>query len=103
HRHGDFAIGAACCSLRLDGADRLEQLSLGVGVVESRPVAIDVKSFLARPAGEIAASLAEHAAVSVTPMEDHSASADYRIALTKVLVERALIGGLEMAWQMMLR
>jgi CO/xanthine dehydrogenase FAD-binding subunit len=32
--------------------------------------------------------LAEHAAASVTPMEDHCASADYRIALTKVLVER---------------
>jgi len=98
-RHGDFAIAAAGCSLRLDGADRLEQLSLGVGGVESRPVAIDVKSFLGRPAGEIAASLAEHAAVSVTPMEDHSASADYRIALTKVLVERAVNGALEMARQ----
>jgi 2-furoyl-CoA dehydrogenase FAD binding subunit len=98
-RHGDFAIAAAGCSLRLDGADRLEELSLGVGGVESRPVAIDVKSFLGRPAGEIAAGLAEHAAVSVTPMEDHSASADYRIALTKVLVERAVNAGLEMARQ----
>jgi 2-furoyl-CoA dehydrogenase FAD binding subunit len=98
-RHGDFAIAAAGCSLRLDGAERLEQLSLGVGGVESRPVAIEVKSFLGRPAGEIAASLAEHAAVSVTPMEDHSASADYRIALTKVLVERAVNAALEMARQ----
>ena len=98
-RHGDFAIAAAGCSLRLDGAERLEQLSLGVGGVESRPVAIEVKSFLGRPAGEIATSLAEHAAVSVTPMEDHSASADYRIALTKVLVERAVNAALEMARQ----
>ena len=98
-RHGDFAIAAAGCSLRLDGAERLEQLSLGVGGVESRPVAIEVKSFLGRPSGEIAASLAEHAAVSVTPMEDHSASADYRIALTKVLVERAVNAALEMARQ----
>src|SRR5262249_52687818 len=39
-RHGDFAIAAAGCSLRLDGVDRLEQLSLGVGGVESQPVAI---------------------------------------------------------------
>ena len=98
-RHGDFAIAAAGCSLRLDGADRLEELSLGVGGVESRPVAIDVKSFLGRPAGEIAAGLAEHAAVSVTPMEDHSASAGYRIALTKVLVERAVNAALQMARQ----
>src|SRR5215472_11754792 len=98
-RHGDFAIAAAGCSLRLDWAERLEQLSLGVGGVESRPIAIEVKSFLGRPSGEIAASLAEHAAVSVTPMEDHSASADYRIALTKVLVERAVNAALEMARQ----
>jgi hypothetical protein len=30
-------------------------------------------------------------------MEDHAATADYRIALTKVLVERALSSALEMA------
>jgi 2-furoyl-CoA dehydrogenase FAD binding subunit len=98
-RHGDFAIAAAGCSLRLGSAERLEELSLGVGGVESRPVAIDVKSFLGRPASEIAAGLSEHAAVSVTPMADHSASADYRIALTRVLVERAVNGALEMARQ----
>lgn len=98
-RHGDFAIAAAGCSLRLDETDRLEELSLGVGGVESRPVAIDVKGFLGRPASEIAAGLCEHAAVSVTPMEDHSASADYRIALTRVLVERAVNDALAMARQ----
>src|SRR5262249_35080874 len=96
-RHGDFAIAAAGCSLRLDKTDRLEELSLGVGGVESRPVAIDGKHFFGRPASEVAADLCEHAAVSVTPMEDHSASADYRIALTRVLVERAVNDGLEMA------
>ena len=98
-RHGDFAIAAAGCSLRLDKTDRLEELSLGVGGVESRPVAIDVKGFLGRSASEIAADLCEHAAVSVTPMEDHSASADYRIALTRVLVERAVNDALAMARQ----
>ena len=99
-RHGDFAIAAASCSLRLGRTDRLEELSLGVGGVESRPVAIDVKSFLGHPAGEIAASLSEHAALSVTPMEDRSASADYRVALTRVLVERAVSDALEMARQL---
>jgi 2-furoyl-CoA dehydrogenase FAD binding subunit len=96
-RHGDFAIAAAGCSLRLDKTDQLEELSLGVGGVESRPVAIDVKGFLGRSASEIAAGLCEHAAVSVTAMEDHSASADYRIALTRVLVERAVNDALAMA------
>src|SRR5262249_44641734 len=78
-RHGDFAIAAAGCSLRLDGAERLEQLSLGVGGVESRPIAIEVKSFLGRPSGGIAASLAGHAAVSLTPMQHHSPTAPYRL------------------------
>lgn len=87
-RHGDFAIAAAACCLRLARDGRLEDLSLGVGGVESRPFAIDVRSFVGRSADEVAGKLSEHAAASVTPMEDHSASADYRIALTKVLVEK---------------
>jgi 2-furoyl-CoA dehydrogenase FAD binding subunit len=98
-RHGDFAIAAAGCTLRLGRADRLEELSLGVGGVESRPVAIDVKRFLGCPAGVIASGLSEHAALSVTPMEDRSARADYRVALTRVLVERAVNEALEMAQQ----
>jgi 2-furoyl-CoA dehydrogenase FAD binding subunit len=98
-RHGDFAIAAAACSLRLGRNDRVEQLSLGVGGVENRPVAIDVTRFVGRPGAEIADGVAEHAAASVTPKEDHSASADYRTALTKVLVERALGDALEMARQ----
>jgi 2-furoyl-CoA dehydrogenase FAD binding subunit len=98
-RHGDFAIAAAACSLRLGRDDRVEDLSLGVGGVESRPVLIDATRFLGRSAGDIAAGLSAHAAASVTPMEDHSASADYRIALTQVLVERAVGDALEMARQ----
>ena len=96
-RHGDFAIAAAACSLRVGKVDRIEELSLGIGGVEDRPVSIDVRRFLGHPAGEIAVELSEHAAISVTPMEDHSATADYRTALTKVLVERAVSSALEMA------
>jgi 2-furoyl-CoA dehydrogenase FAD binding subunit len=87
-RHGDFAIAAAACRARLAGDGRLEDLSLGVGGVENRPVAIAAGRFVGSPADEIADDVAEHAAGSVTAMEDHSASADYRIALTRVLVER---------------
>jgi 2-furoyl-CoA dehydrogenase FAD binding subunit len=89
-RHGDFAIAAAACQLRLGRDNRLEALSLGLGGVESRPVAIDVNGFLGRPANEVAAGLSEHAAACVTPMADHSASADYRLALTRVLVQRVI-------------
>jgi 2-furoyl-CoA dehydrogenase FAD binding subunit len=98
-RHGDFAIAAAACCLRLDPDGRLAALSVGVGGVESRPVAIDAKSFLGRPADGAAVALAEHAAASVKPMEDHSASADYRIALTMVLVERVFNDALANARQ----
>src|SRR5262249_52752743 len=44
-RHGDFAIAAAACSLRLTKSDRVEHLSVGVGGVEDRPIAIDVSGF----------------------------------------------------------
>jgi 2-furoyl-CoA dehydrogenase FAD binding subunit len=98
-RHGDFAIAAAACSLRLGRDDRVEDLSLGVGGVESRPVAIDAARFVGRSADEIAAALSEHAAASVTPIEDRSASADYRIALTQVLVERVVGDAIKMARQ----
>jgi CO/xanthine dehydrogenase FAD-binding subunit len=68
--------------------------------VEGRPVAIEVNSFVRRPAGEIAADLSEHAAARLTPMEDHSVSADYRTALTKVLVGRAVNSALDNALDM---
>jgi CO/xanthine dehydrogenase FAD-binding subunit len=58
-----------------------------------------VNSFLRRPAGEIAADLSEHAVANLTPMEDHSVSADYRTALTKVLVARAVSSALDVARQ----
>jgi len=83
----------------LDTLDRVEELSLGVGGVEGRPIAVAVNSFLRRPAGEIAADLSEHAAANLTPMEDHSVSADYRTALTKVLVARAVSSALDVARQ----
>jgi 2-furoyl-CoA dehydrogenase FAD binding subunit len=89
-RHGDFAIAAAACQVSVGRDGRLEALSLGLGGVESRPVAIDVNGFLGRPANEIAAALSEHAAAAVTPMADHSASAAYRLALTRVLVARVV-------------
>jgi 2-furoyl-CoA dehydrogenase FAD binding subunit len=89
-RHGDFAIAAAACQLRLGSDGRLQELSLGLGGVETRPIAIDVNGFLGRPANEVAAGLSEHAAACVTPMADHSASADYRLALTRVLVARVV-------------
>jgi 2-furoyl-CoA dehydrogenase FAD binding subunit len=96
-RHGDFAIASAACSVRLTNSDRVERLAVGVGGVEDRPIALDVSGFLGHAAGDIPANLSAHAASSVTPIEDRSASADYRTALTKVLVERVVNSALDMA------
>jgi 2-furoyl-CoA dehydrogenase FAD binding subunit len=88
-RHGDFAIAAAACRLRLT-ADGIQSMSLGIGGVESRPLHIDGQAFIGRPAAQAAAEIAEHAAASVSPMEDHAASADFRRALTRELTARVI-------------
>jgi 2-furoyl-CoA dehydrogenase FAD binding subunit len=91
-RHGDFAIAAAGCELRLDGAGRLAGLSLGLGGVEDHPIAVDTTAFIGRPAdADTAKAIARHAAESVDPMEDRGASADYRRALSQVLAERVVL------------
>lgn len=88
-RHGDFAIAAAACSLTLDGGGRIATLALGLGGVEDRPIAIDTAAFIGRPAdADTAHAIAGSIDERIDPMEDHAASADYRRALARVLVER---------------
>lgn len=89
-RHGDFAIAAAACQLCLDNGGRVQALSLGLGGVENRPFAIETAGVLGMPADEVAARLSQQVAVGVTPMEDHSARAEFRLALAQVLVERVV-------------
>jgi CO/xanthine dehydrogenase FAD-binding subunit len=90
-RHGDFAIAAAACELRIDGADRIVALALGLGGVEDRPILIDTAAFLGRPADAATTqALAQYICERVDPMEDHTASADYRRALARALVERVV-------------
>ena len=99
-RHGDFAIAAAGCEVRLDGAGRLAGLSLGLGGVEERPIAVDTAGFIGRPADAATAkAIALHAAQSVDPMDDRGASADYRRALSQVLAERVVLRAAEAARQ----
>jgi CO/xanthine dehydrogenase FAD-binding subunit len=91
-RHGDFAIAAAACTIRLDGAGRIASLALGLGGVEDRPIAVDTAAFVGRPADAATAqAVAHYIRDTVDPMEDHSASADYRRALAQVLVERVVL------------
>jgi len=89
-RHGDFALAAAACTLRVDANGNLLELSLGLGGVENRPILVDVRRFVGRGALASAAEIATHASESVSPMEDHAASADFRRALTLDLVQRVI-------------
>jgi len=67
-------------------------LSLGLGGVEDRPIAVDTAGFIGQAADAAAAkAIARHAAQSVDPMEDRGASADYRRALSLVLAERVVM------------
>jgi 2-furoyl-CoA dehydrogenase FAD binding subunit len=91
-RHGDFAIAAAACQLRLDNSGRIASLSLGLGGVESRPIAADTAPFGGQPVDEaLAIQLGEHATRSLTAMQDHVATADYRLALARELIRRVVL------------
>jgi 2-furoyl-CoA dehydrogenase FAD binding subunit len=91
-RHGDFAIAAAACQVRVDQNGRIVTLAIGLGGVESRPAAVETARYIGQPVDEtLAAELAEHATRSVTAMQDHVASADYRVALARVLIRRVVL------------
>jgi 2-furoyl-CoA dehydrogenase FAD binding subunit len=91
-RHGDFAIAAAACEIRLDDADRIAALGLGLGGVEDRPMATDAIVFLGRAADPVTArEVAQYICEALDPMEDHTASADYRRALAQALIERVVL------------
>jgi 2-furoyl-CoA dehydrogenase FAD binding subunit len=91
-RHGDFAIAAAACQLRLDNSGRIASLSLGLGGVESRPIAADTAPFGGQPVDEaLAIQLGEHATRSLVAMQDHVATADYRLALARELIRRVVL------------
>ncbi|HLH87440.1 MAG TPA: FAD binding domain-containing protein [Xanthobacteraceae bacterium] len=91
-RHGDFAIAAAACEIVLDRDGRIGRLALGLGGVADRPIAIDTWKLAGALAdGGMAATLARRVADGLDPMEDHVATADYRRALARVLIERVVL------------
>jgi CO/xanthine dehydrogenase FAD-binding subunit len=90
-RHGDFAIAAAACQIRLDESQRIAALSLGLGGVESRPAIVDTPAFMGRIVDDaMVQELGDHAVRSLIAMEDHVASAAYRRALARVLIARTV-------------
>jgi CO/xanthine dehydrogenase FAD-binding subunit len=99
-RHGDFAIAAAACEARLDGAGRVASLAVALGGVEDRPIALDTAEFIGGLADDaMARAVGSRAGATVEPMEDHTASSDYRGALAEVLVERVVLRAVDDARQ----
>ena len=97
-RHGDFAIAAAACEVVLDADGRIGRLALGLGGVADRPIAVDTRELAGAMAdGGTASTLARRIAADLDPMEDHVASADYRRALARVLIERVVLRAIDAA------
>jgi CO/xanthine dehydrogenase FAD-binding subunit len=97
-RHGDFAIAAAACEVVLDSDGRIGRLALGLGGVGDRPISVDTRDAVGAMAdGGTAQTLARRIAATLDPMEDHTATADYRRALAQVLIERVLMRAVEAA------
>jgi 2-furoyl-CoA dehydrogenase FAD binding subunit len=97
-RHGDFAIAAAACEVVLDSNGRIGRLALGLGGVADRPIAVDARELAGAMAdGGTAGALARRIAADLDPMEDHVASADYRRALARVLIERVVLRAIDAA------
>lgn len=90
-RHGDFAVVAVAVEAVLKPDGTLQQLSLGLGGVETRPVLADTAAFVGQKAdATLARAIAAQAAARANPMADLKASADYRRALIETLGAQAL-------------
>jgi carbon-monoxide dehydrogenase medium subunit len=87
-----FAIAMALATYRLNGA-KLSEPCVAVGGVEAFPRRIaEAEAALAgrAPNAEAFAAAAEAAAEAVEPLDDENISAEYRRALVKTVVARAL-------------
>jgi carbon-monoxide dehydrogenase medium subunit len=90
-RHGDYAVCAIACALRIeDGVVR--EARVGAGAVSDRPLRLDAAERAltgSRCEPEALATAAEEARLAVDPSDGMHASAEYRRHLTGVLVGRA--------------
>jgi len=92
-RHGDFAIAGVACTVRLDAADRIGNLRLGLFGVASTPVRAFSAEQAARglAAGDVDPVAVGHAALSeVSCVSDVHADADYRRRVAAHLAGQAV-------------
>jgi carbon-monoxide dehydrogenase medium subunit len=90
-RHGDYAVCAVACALRVEGGVVVEA-RLGAGAVSDRPLGLPAAAGALAGSrcepGALAAA-ADAARLAVDPSDGMHASAEYRRHLTGVLVSRA--------------
>ena len=91
-RAGDFAMAASLVTYRLD-AGKIADAHLGVGGAEPFPrrvsqaeAALNGKA----PSDSVFRAVADAAARSIDPLEDHQTDAEYRRDLVRAVVRRAL-------------
>ncbi len=90
-RPGDYAIAAVACAAAIDGAGKIETLRLALGGVEDRAILVDTSDAIGQGVGNgVAEEIAQQAAAAVDPIEDMTASADYRKALVETLAAKAI-------------
>lgn len=90
-RHGDYAVCAVACALRLEGGV-VAEARLGAGAVADRPLRLGAAERVlvgSRCEPGALAAAADEARRAVDPSDGMHASAEYRRHLTGVLVSRA--------------
>src|SRR5579875_817578 len=97
-RHGDFAIVATACALRVDAQGALAELRLAIGGVDERPVQAQTQRYAGRALdataiGEIAADVSR----ALEPPSDRRGSAGYRHFLCRSQVARVIARALDEA------
>jgi carbon-monoxide dehydrogenase medium subunit len=98
-RHGDYAVCAVACALRVEGGV-VSEARIGAGAVSDRPLRLPAAARMlagsrCEPAALAAAT--DEARRAVEPRDGLHASAEYRRHLTGVLVRRAAVQAYEMA------
>lgn len=92
-RHGDFALSAVACTLKLGAGGVIQRARLGAGGIASTPVILaECEALLAgnRPSEELFAEVAKQATHAIEGVDEPETQRRYRRHLLDGLVRRAL-------------
>jgi CO/xanthine dehydrogenase FAD-binding subunit len=95
-RHGDFAIVATACAVRIDADGKTDTLSIVLGGVGERPYRCDTDAWLGRAlTADAIEDLAQTASARIDPPSDLRGTAKYRRWLAQGQIRRTLSRALE--------